>query len=64
VTLPLADLGLPLDGPYQAHDLLTDAHYFWGGPRNFVQLDPYGGPTHVLHLRPKVQTEQDFDNFR
>ncbi len=64
IDLPLADLGLPADGPYQAHDLLTDAHYFWGGPRNFVQLDPYSGPAHVLHLEAKVHTEQDFDNFR
>lgn len=63
VTLPLADLGLPTDAPYQAHDLLTDEHYFWGGPRNYVQLDPHQGPAHVLHLLPRVHREQDFDNF-
>lgn len=63
VTLPLDALGLPVDGHYEAHDLLTDAHYFWSGPRNFVQLDPYSWPAHVLHLRPKVQNERDFDTF-
>jgi starch synthase (maltosyl-transferring) len=63
VTLPLAELGLPSDAPYQAHDLLTEEHYFWGGPRNYVQLDPHQGPAHVLHLLPRVHREQDFDNF-
>ncbi len=62
--LPLEALGLPADGPYEAHDLLTDAHYVWRGPRNFVMLDPYGAPAHVLHLRAGMHTEQDFDQFR
>ncbi len=64
VTLALDALGLPAGGPFEAHDLLTDAHYFWSGARNFVQLDPYTWPAHVLHLRPHVPNEQDFDQFR
>ena len=39
-TLPLDELGLPSDAPYQVHDLLTDARYLWHGPRNYVELDP------------------------
>jgi starch synthase (maltosyl-transferring) len=63
VELPLDELGLPEDAPYQAHDLLTDAHYFWAGSRNFVQLDPGSVPAHILLLRRKLRTEQDFDYF-
>jgi starch synthase (maltosyl-transferring) len=63
VELRLAELGLPEASPYQAHDLLTDAHYFWSGPRNFVRLDPSNLPAHVLRLRRKVRTERDFDYF-
>ncbi len=62
VEVPIDELGLPADHPYQAHDLLTDAHYFWTGSRNYVQLDP-GGPAHILLLRRKVRTERDFDYF-
>jgi len=62
--LSLEALGIPDDAPYEAHDLLTDAHYFWRGRRNFVMLDPYNGPAHVLHLRAGIHTEQDFDQFR
>jgi starch synthase (maltosyl-transferring) len=64
VDLPLEALGLPADGPYQAHDLLTGEHYFWTGPRNFVQLDPAQVPAHVLVLNPRVRSEQDVDFFR
>jgi starch synthase (maltosyl-transferring) len=63
VDLPIDELGLPADAPYQAHDLLTDAHYFWTGRTNYVQLDPASVPAHVLRLRRRVRTERDFDYF-
>jgi starch synthase (maltosyl-transferring) len=63
VELDLEELGLPADAPFQAHDLLTGAHFFWHGRRNFVQLDPASVPAHVLHLRRKTRTEHDFDYF-
>jgi starch synthase (maltosyl-transferring) len=63
VSLDLGELGLPAQAPFQAHDLLSDAHYFWNGPRNFVRIDPASAPAHVLHLRRKVRTEHDFDYF-
>ncbi|HLG68290.1 MAG TPA: alpha-1,4-glucan--maltose-1-phosphate maltosyltransferase, partial [Acidimicrobiales bacterium] len=40
VDLDLGVLGLPPDGPYLMHDLLTDARFEWRGPHNFVRLDP------------------------
>ena len=63
IDLPLADLGLPADRPFQVHDLLTDARYLWNGPRNFVQLDPQSVPAHLFRLRRRVRTEKDFDYF-
>ncbi len=62
--LDLAALGLDAGQPFQAHDLLTGARFLWRGARNFVLLDPGRGPAHVLHLRRRVRSEQDFDYFR
>ncbi len=50
VELPLAELGLAGDRPYQLHDLLTDQTFHWQGSRNFVQLNPYEMPAHILRV--------------
>jgi starch synthase (maltosyl-transferring) len=63
VELPVADLGLPKEQPYQVHDLLTGARYLWHGSRNFVQLDPFSIPAHVFRVRRRVRTERDLDSF-
>jgi starch synthase (maltosyl-transferring) len=63
VELPVAELGLPKDQPYQVHDLLTGARYLWHGSRNFVQLDPFSIPAHIFRVRRRVRTERDFDSF-
>jgi starch synthase (maltosyl-transferring) len=63
--LPAIELGLG-SGPgeaYQVHDLISDARYFWHGDTNFVQLDPRTSPAHVLKVRRKIRTEQDFDYY-
>jgi starch synthase (maltosyl-transferring) len=62
VRVPLHELGLRPDEPYQVHDLLTGARFLWHGESNFVQLAPEL-PAHVLRLRRKVKTERDFDYF-
>ena len=51
VTLPLADLGLPADAPYQVDDLLDGARYAWSGAANYVRLDPRERPAHVFKVR-------------
>jgi starch synthase (maltosyl-transferring) len=61
--LPMAELGLGEGRGYQMHDLLSDARYFWHGPRNWVQLDPASTPAHVFRVRRQVRTERDFDYF-
>ena len=50
VELPLEELGLPADGPYEVRDLLDGAVYGWQGRGNHVVLDPAVRPAHVLAL--------------
>ncbi len=61
--LPLEDLGLSPQQPYQVHDLLSDARFLWNGPRNFVELDPHMMPAHIFRIRRKVLSERDFDYY-
>jgi starch synthase (maltosyl-transferring) len=63
VELPLADLGLDPQQPYQMHDLLTDTRYLWSGSHNFVELNPRAIPAHVFRVRKHVRREQDFDYY-
>jgi starch synthase (maltosyl-transferring) len=50
--LELERLGLPLDGPYEAYDELSNSSFTWRGAEPYVRLDPYDEVAHVLHLRP------------
>jgi starch synthase (maltosyl-transferring) len=51
VELPLAQLGLDPQWPFEVNDLLSGARYRWQGPRNYVELDPARIPAHVLKVR-------------
>jgi starch synthase (maltosyl-transferring) len=61
--LPLAELGLPAQQPYQMHELLTEARYLWHGPRNYVRLDPHSIPAQIFRVRHHIRREHDFDYF-
>jgi starch synthase (maltosyl-transferring) len=63
IKLPLEALGLPLNRPYQMHDLLTDARYLWNGNRNYVELDPGTCPAHIFRIRQRTRTERDFEYY-
>ena len=63
VELPLADLGLDPDQPYQAHDLVSDMRYNWSGAHNYVELNPYIMPVHIFVLRRRVRAEQGFEYY-
>jgi starch synthase (maltosyl-transferring) len=63
VHLPLEQLGIEPDRPFQVHDLLTDARYQWQGEGNFVELDPQVVPAHILRVRQRLRTEADFEYF-
>lgn len=59
--LPLGDLRVDPEQPYQVHDLLSDAHYLWHGARNYVELNPNLVPAHIFKLHRDLRREQDFD---
>ena len=61
VDLDITRLGLQPDVPYEVHDLLTDARYFWNGRRNYVDLT--AGMGHIFALRGHARDERDSDNF-
>jgi starch synthase (maltosyl-transferring) len=61
--LPVRELGIPADGAYQMHDLLSGARYLWHGGRNYVELDAARAPAHLFLLRRRVRNERDFDYF-
>ncbi len=63
IELPLAMLAIEEDRPFQAHDLVTGARYTWTGSRNYVELDPFKLPAHILHIRPRLRVENDFEYF-
>jgi len=63
IELPLAELGVDENRPYQVHDLLSEARYLWNGPRNYVEINPRAVSGHIFRLRSRVRTERDFDYF-
>ena len=63
VNLPLEELGIERDRPFQAHELISGARYMWNGPRNFVELNPHSIPAQVFRFRHRVRREHDFEYF-
>jgi starch synthase (maltosyl-transferring) len=63
ITVDLETLGVPSEGNFQVHDLLSGARFLWRGARNYVALDPGHSPAHVFRIRRRVRTERDFDYF-
>ena len=56
--LHLTELGMPLAGEYEAHDLLTGETFRWSGSYNYISLNPETMPAHILLLRPTHLSEQ------
>ena len=61
--LDMTEFGLEAHQAYQMRDVISDAHFLWHGPRNFVSLDPQRCPVHVMQLRAHLRRENDFDYF-
>ena len=49
VHLDLAAIGLEPDDRFPVHDLITGARFEWGAD-NYVRLDAFGEPVHILHV--------------
>lgn len=54
ITIPVENLGLHSDQNYQVHDLLDDAVYQWKGNKNFIELNPFKMPAHILKIQRTV----------
>ncbi|HYM96748.1 MAG TPA: alpha-1,4-glucan--maltose-1-phosphate maltosyltransferase, partial [Candidatus Sulfotelmatobacter sp.] len=63
VTMPLDELGIEQERPYQAHELLSGARYMWNGPRNYVEINPHAMPAQIFRFRRRVRSEHDFEYF-
>jgi starch synthase (maltosyl-transferring) len=50
VHLDMPALGMDWHDTFEVHDLLTGATYRWG-EHDYVRLDPFVNPAHVLHVR-------------
>ena len=50
VTVPLEQLGIGPNDPYEMSDLLTGARYTWRGAKNYVRLDPIERVGHVFRV--------------
>jgi len=63
VELPLQEMQIETDHPFQMHDLLSNARYLWSGTRNYVQLDPQSVPAQIFRVRKQLRTEKEFEYF-
>jgi len=50
VKVPIGELGIDSNRSYVVHDLLSDEKYVWYGERNYVELNPYKIPAHILRI--------------
>jgi starch synthase (maltosyl-transferring) len=61
--LPLLELGIDARRPYQVHDMISDARYYWQGARNYVELDPGIVPAQIFRIRRHIRSEREFEYF-
>ena len=52
LNLPLKQMGIGSDKPFQVRDLFDPSHpvYNWRGAKNFIQLDPQKSPAHTFQV--------------
>ena len=55
VHLDLTRLDLPADATYTVTDLITGAEFEWGRD-NYVRLDAFTEPCHILHVHTRKKT--------
>jgi len=61
--LPMGELKLDPQQPFQVHDLISGARYLWHADYNYIELDPKTVPVHIFRIRRRVRSEHDFDYF-
>ncbi len=50
VQVPIYELGLEHTRTYMVHDLLGSSRYHWQGEWNYVELNPFQMPAHILRM--------------
>ena len=55
--LHLTELGMPMAGAFEAHDILSGETFLWNGSYNYVSLNPETMPAHILLLHPRHLAE-------
>lgn len=63
VSLPLSEMQIPDDRPFEVHDLLGGERYYWSGPDQFIRLNPHVSPAHIFRVHQRTTKEWDFDYF-
>ncbi len=63
IKIPLAELGISADQSFLAHDLLGGGQYIWQGEFNYVELNPYVLPAHIIKIKKYLKKENQFDYF-
>jgi starch synthase (maltosyl-transferring) len=61
--LPLDELGIDPSGTFEAVDLIDGTTHLWQGPSNRVELDPADCPVTILHIRPRLRSESEFEYY-
>jgi starch synthase (maltosyl-transferring) len=63
LNIPLEEFGLKATGTFQVQDLLQNTTYRWSGAWNYVDLEPSSSPAHIIRLRNRNHSEQDFEYY-
>ena len=50
VQVPVRELGLEHNRTYIVHDLLSSSRYHWQGEWNYIELNPFQMPAHILRM--------------
>src|SRR5690606_37020000 len=52
IELPLDDMGLGHDAPFEVEELMYGDRHQWQGARQHVRLDPHAQPALIFRIRP------------
>jgi starch synthase (maltosyl-transferring) len=52
IKVPIHKFGIGYDQPYLVSDMLSGEKYRWQGEYNYIQMNPYEMPAHILKVEP------------
>jgi starch synthase (maltosyl-transferring) len=63
VELPLRELGIDEDRPFEVEDLLDGRVEVWHGRTSRIEIDPAVRSAAIFHVRPAVRMETEFETY-